>query len=208
MSAALQIAGVARAPKTTRGEKTLRRLLDAAAEEFGSRGFHQASITSITQRAVVAQGTFYTYFDSKEALFRALVNDLGEVVRAWVTERLWPAPNFLSSEGQRVQLFIEFVRSHKNLYNIILEAHLVAPDVYRAYSTGFANAYLERLDAAVANGEITPGNNWDRAWALVGISASLGLQYGIWDEERSTADAARSILDMVENGLKTSSGHA
>ena len=50
-------AGASKAPKTTRGEKTLRRLLDAAAEEFGSRGYHQASINSITPRAGVGQGT-------------------------------------------------------------------------------------------------------------------------------------------------------
>src|SRR3569832_2404709 len=62
-----------KAPRTERGRKTLRAILDAAAIEFGERGFHEASISGITHRAGVALGSFYTYFDSKDAVFRALV---------------------------------------------------------------------------------------------------------------------------------------
>ena len=62
-----------KAPRTARGERTLRKILDAAREEFGERGFSDSSIVGITQRAGVALGTFYTYFESKEALFQALV---------------------------------------------------------------------------------------------------------------------------------------
>ena len=61
----------AKTPRTERGRKTLRKLLDASAIEFGEKGFHEASVSSITRRAGVALGSFYTYFDSKDALFRA-----------------------------------------------------------------------------------------------------------------------------------------
>src|SRR5678816_4085038 len=70
-----------KAPRTARGERTLRKILDAAQEEFGERGFSESSIVAITQRAGVALGTFYTYFDSKEAVFRALVRDMSAQVR-------------------------------------------------------------------------------------------------------------------------------
>ena len=63
-------------PRTARGLKTKRKLLDAAALEFGEKGFHEASITGITQRAGTALGSFYTYFDSKDELFSALVKDM------------------------------------------------------------------------------------------------------------------------------------
>ncbi len=70
-----------KAPRTARGEKTLRKILDAALLEFGQRGFHDSSIVGITSRAKVALGTFYTYFDSKEAVFAALVRDMSRQVR-------------------------------------------------------------------------------------------------------------------------------
>src|SRR3546814_6669921 len=59
-------ASVGKAPRTERGRRTLRALLDAAAAEFGEKGFHDGSISAITRRAGVALGTFYTYFDRSE----------------------------------------------------------------------------------------------------------------------------------------------
>jgi|GEM_PF-933464 len=35
-------------PKTERGRRTLRKILDAAELEFGARGFHEESVASIT----------------------------------------------------------------------------------------------------------------------------------------------------------------
>ena len=71
----------AKTPRTARGERTLRKILDAARDEFGEHGFSDTSIVGITQRAGVALGTFYTYFDSKELLFQALVRDMSAQVR-------------------------------------------------------------------------------------------------------------------------------
>ena len=70
-----------RQPRTARGERTRQALIAAAAAEFGEKGFHEGSITGITQRAGVALGSFYTYFESKDALFRALVAAMSEQVR-------------------------------------------------------------------------------------------------------------------------------
>jgi AcrR family transcriptional regulator len=77
-----------KAPRTARGERTLRKILDAARDEFGERGFAESSIVAITQRAGVALGTFYTYFDSKESVFQALVRDMSSQVRDHVAPAL------------------------------------------------------------------------------------------------------------------------
>ncbi len=84
-------------PRTERGRKTLRRLIEAAAAEFGERGFHEAAITGITRRAGVALGTFYTYFESKESLFRAVVSDMSHQVRLYVAEAVKDAPDRIAA---------------------------------------------------------------------------------------------------------------
>src|ERR1044072_9753256 len=84
-----------KAPRTERGRRTVRKLLEAAAQEFGSRGYHEAAITGITRRAGVALGTFYTYFESKEEVFRALVLDMSRTTRAHVAEAVKGAPDRL-----------------------------------------------------------------------------------------------------------------
>jgi AcrR family transcriptional regulator len=50
------------------------RLVSAAAEVFAVSGYHASRVSDIVARAGVAQGTFYLYFRSKEAVFLELVD--------------------------------------------------------------------------------------------------------------------------------------
>ena len=117
----------AKTPRTERGRKTLRKLLDASAIEFGEKGFHEASVSSITRRAGVALGTFYTYFDSKDALFRALVGDMSDNVRSSARSALTEGMSALEIEEAALAAFLAFARDHKEIYRIIDEAEFVDP---------------------------------------------------------------------------------
>ena len=190
-----------KAPRTSRGEKTRHKLLDAAREEFGEKGFYEAAVSGITQRAGVALGTFYTYFNSKEELYRALVAHMGELTRHFLAERIGKAADRLTAERVGLEAFIEFVREHKNLYRIVMEAQFVAPEAYRAYYDVFAEDYRRNLAAASEQGQIRPGHDEERAWALIGMNVFLGLKYGVWNEDRPAAEVAAAVADLIEHGL-------
>ena len=191
-----------KAPRTERGRKTVRKLLEAAAQEFGRRGYHEAAITGITQRAGVALGTFYTYFESKEELFRALVRDMSQATRAHVAEAVRGAPDRLAAERLGLAAFLEFTRAHPELYRIVEEAQFVAEDVYRAHYLSFVEGYRQGLAAASARGEIAEGPDELRAWALIGMSVFLGMRYGIWNDDMAPAEVADRAIDMVSEGLR------
>ena len=139
-----------REPRTERGRRTQRAILDAAAAEFGEKGFHDSSIVSITIRAGVALGSFYTYFESKEALFKALVADMSGRVRDHVAPALSRHDGgAIAAEGIALEAFLVFAREHKEIYRIIDEAEFVAPEDWRAHYLNTAARILERLQAAV-----------------------------------------------------------
>lgn len=52
-----------------------RQILDGARRVFLADGFDGASMNDIARVAGVSKGTLYVYFDSKEALFEALIRD-------------------------------------------------------------------------------------------------------------------------------------
>ena len=54
---------------------TLDLILSAAMQEFLEKGFKSASLRNIVKKAGVTTGAFYGYYDSKEALFEALVGE-------------------------------------------------------------------------------------------------------------------------------------
>jgi AcrR family transcriptional regulator len=55
------------------GQRTVRRLLEAALAEFDEHGFQAVRVDDIVRRAQISHGTFYLYFASKEDLFKVLV---------------------------------------------------------------------------------------------------------------------------------------
>ncbi len=74
---------VASLPLTAKGARTRRKLLDAARRVFERDGFLAARVSDIAEEARLAHGSFYTYFTSKEEIFREVFLD----VEAKILER-------------------------------------------------------------------------------------------------------------------------
>jgi AcrR family transcriptional regulator len=197
-------ASIGKAPRTARGEKTLRRILDAAREEFGTRGFSDSSIVGITTRAKVALGTFYTYFDSKDAVFAALVRDMSGRVRDAVAPAIKDASGALDIEARALAAYLQFVADHKEVYRIIDEAEFVDPEGFRTHYLTTAERIAARLSAGIARGDLSAADPLAlevRTWAVMGINVFLGLRFGVWGSEDPTA-VARHANALLSDGMK------
>lgn len=197
--AQLGATGAAKPPRTARGERTMRKILDAAREEFGERGFAESSIVGITQRAGVALGTFYTYFESKEGLFQALVRDMSAQVRDTVGPVLGEGKDGLDSERLALAAFLKFAREHRDIYRIIDESEFVQPEVYREHYETTATRIAARLGTARDKGEIggsfSDGELDILAWGMMGANVFLGLRFAVWDgaNPEKVADAMSRV---------------
>ena len=194
-----------KAPRTARGEKTMRKILDAALHEFGERGFADASIVGITSRAKVALGTFYTYFESKEALFRALVRDMSEQVRTTVAPLLSGDGDALERERRGLVGLLRLIASRKQVYRIIDEAEFVYPEGYERHYAGAAERIVARLRAAAAKGELrreeSPFAEEVLAWAIMGANVFVGLRFAVW-EDADPEQVADVVSRLLRNGLE------
>ncbi len=193
-------------PRTERGRKTLRKLLDAAAVEFGEKGFHAASISSITRRAKVALGSFYTYFDSKDALFQALVRDMSAQVKSGAADAVATLkergePGALDIEETALARFLAFAKEHKEIYRIIDESEFVDPAAYRAHYEGTAARILERLEEGAAHGELRSDVEEAHAWAIMGMNVFLGLRFAVWADDADEAKVASVARSILERGV-------
>jgi AcrR family transcriptional regulator len=68
------------------GPERRKQILDAAKKVFAARGYHDTNISHICDDLGIARGTLYQYFDSKKAVFSAIVEDLLARVRKAVAE--------------------------------------------------------------------------------------------------------------------------
>ena len=98
-----------REPRQERSRTTRRRLIEAALDSFGERGWHGVTVAGIAERAGVSRGAAQHHFPAREDLVVAAVDLLGE---AQIDELRAQAAD-LPSGASRIERVVEMVL---NLY--------------------------------------------------------------------------------------------
>ena len=98
-----------REPQQERSRTTRRRLIEAALDGFGERGWHGVTVAAIAERAGVSRGAAQHHFPTREDLVAAAVDLLGE---AQIDELRAQAAD-LPSGSSRIERVVEMVL---NLY--------------------------------------------------------------------------------------------
>ena len=69
-------------PGERQKQERRRQIIGAAKAVFADSGYHGASINAIIERAQIARGTFYLYFESKAAVFDSILDQAMADLRA------------------------------------------------------------------------------------------------------------------------------
>ncbi|MBN1654139.1 MAG: TetR/AcrR family transcriptional regulator [Deltaproteobacteria bacterium] len=94
-------------------------ILGAAIRLFSSRGFYATSISDLIKEAGISRGTFYLYFDSKEALFLDLMDVFAKRIMD-VVEIVDPAgPDPVQKIYQNVRRIVDVVFNNRELAVIV-----------------------------------------------------------------------------------------
>lgn len=189
------------APRTLRGQRTRERLLSAAEHVFGTHGYHAANITDITKRARVSAGTFYTYFNSKEELFRELVRTVGSEMRQASRLAAEGLQDRLDQEREGFVASFRYLEKHKNLYRILRQAEFVDEKLHREHYIRFSQRYVAGLNRAVAQGQIKAMDTEVLAWCLMGIGEYLGMRWSLWDKGVPDHVIA-TMMQFIADGMR------
>ncbi|MFC4098609.1 TetR family transcriptional regulator [Paenibacillus xanthanilyticus] len=131
-------------------------ILQAAIEIISEKGLYSTSISDIVKKAGVAQGTFYLYFRSKNALIPAIAQNLISITLEKSKEKTKDRANFM----EFLQTFIDEIYNITDEYKdvIVLVYSGLAIDhsmeiwetIYKPYYEWFE----DELKRAIGNGEI------------------------------------------------------
>jgi len=186
-------------------------ILDAAFEEFAARGFAATRLEDVARRAGVAKGLPSFYFESKEALFKAVLRRLvlpdWDVLDAQFEEASRPTSVLLRGLIEFVyNHLVENPQAHQLLRLLIAEGPRFPEltEFYHAELIERALALLGRLLArGVERGDIRPGPILDCPQAIM-APALLAVLWQLLFAERRPLDLARFFeahLDLVMNGV-------
>jgi|1185.fasta_scaffold19182_3 AcrR family transcriptional regulator len=147
-------------PQTGRGHARKAELLDAARRVFERQGYLDARVADIAEEAGVSQGTFYTYFDSKEAIFRAVATELRDrMIGALKPEG--PRPATVHEQiDQAMRRFVAAYRAEARLIVVVAQLGQSTPeiaDLRLAVREAFVARTARGIRGQQAQGLVDPG---------------------------------------------------
>jgi AcrR family transcriptional regulator len=165
-----------------RKEKTRLELLAAAVRVLAHRGFHETKIADIADEADVGVGTFYLHFQTKDALFDALVDDTVQRLKAAVDETRPAATDPVDRMRRANAAFCRFAADNRQVFKIAFGHAAAYHDVIRRAQDLFAEEIEENIVEGVAAGVFAPLPTAIAAQAMVGMATQI-LSW--WTEHES-----------------------
>lgn len=128
---------------TARGRRTRAALVEAGRQAFEEHAYDAVRIDDVCARAGVSHGTFYTYFDSKEALFGEVAGAaVGEMFTASVVGPAVPDDPYARIDAAN-RLYLRAWRSNSRLVRM-LEQAATADDRFRGLLLELREVFVRR----------------------------------------------------------------
>jgi AcrR family transcriptional regulator len=167
-----------------RKERTRNDLLAAAARVLAAQGFHDTKIADIAREADVGVGTFYLHFETKDALFDALVADTVLRLKAAVDRGRLAATDAIDRVRRSNAEFCRFAQENREVFRIVFGHPAAYHDVVRHAQSLFATDIEESIRDGVAAGLFAPVPIDVAAQAVVGMATQI-LSW--WTEHESVS---------------------
>jgi AcrR family transcriptional regulator len=172
------------------------KVLDAGLDLFGARGYHATSIAEIGERAGIAKSVLYHYFDSKAALYEAIV----EAQTSELLERVGDAvPSDPGAPRLRegIDAYLRFLADRPAAWRLLVRDPPADPALIEVHErlAQQRSAALAALLAAPAK-RATAGSHVDLVATAIRVFAAW------WYEHRAVPQEqiAEAILDVARAG--------
>ncbi|MBI5839690.1 MAG: TetR/AcrR family transcriptional regulator [Chloroflexi bacterium] len=188
-----------------RSEETRARILESAIKQFSVNGFSKASVDKICAEAGVSKGAFYHHFESKQALFLALLDGwlktIDNTIEAsrdktvpetfmQITEAF---PFIFESAGENLPMFLEFwLQASRD--DKIWQASIAPYRRYHKYFTSLIKKGVDEGSFVDADPELT-------ARMIVSMAMGLLLQSLLDPKGAKWEKVAREITTMMLDTL-------
>lgn len=190
--------------RVPRAERELQ-MLEAAARLFGEKGFEATSMDDVAHACGVTKPMVYSYFESKEGLYAAMIHRAGShLVSAFL--EIGQEPDPARRLKLSLQVFLEFVERYGPSWRMVFSQApngVKALDAIAGYRQQIMQAAVFTLgkfrpvgsDGKVAREIVEP-----YAHALLGAGEAVA-QWWLHHPGKSREEAARAINDMIDATL-------
>ncbi len=130
-------------PLTPKGRERRSEILRAARKVFEERGFLDTRVADIVAAAGVAQGTFYSYFNSKEAVFAEVAQQVVESMMEGLHTDFVPDIDPVERIRRAMVRFVEGFRPNAVMIGLIEQVGTFTPEM-RGLRLALRQSFVDR----------------------------------------------------------------
>ena len=190
-------------------EFRVREILDAACRVVARHGFQGATVERVAEEAEIAKGTIYLYFQNKDGLFTAAVEqgmqNFTSQLRAQVAEALTP----IEKLQRLIEVSLQLSDTYRDFFKtLLLERNFLAASPNHPEAAHMLDLYLahirfmqEIIQDGVRVGIFRSHNVEASAFALNEAIRGCFQQRALGLTARPVAEDASILLDLFFNGV-------
>jgi AcrR family transcriptional regulator len=188
-----------------RSEETRTKITEAAVKLFSTRGFSAASVDDICEEAGISKGAFYHHFESKQALFLALLDGWLQAIDSAIEasknktapetfmQMTEAFPYLFETAGEGLPMFLEFwLQASRD--KTIWEASIAPYRRYHKYFTALIKKGVEEGSFVEVDPDLT-------SRMIVATAMGLLLQSLLDPKGAKWEKVARESTNLLVNSL-------
>ena len=181
-------------------DETRSRILDAAADVFADKGYHNARMDEIVAASHTSKGGVYHHFPSKNYIFFALIDKFTKLLEERLKVAIEKEEHGLQRVDAAIKICMQTFGQHRTLAKIALVQAVGLGETFeekrREINDRFAEIIQKYLEQAITDGSIPKIDTEVAARAWMGALNEVVLRWvytGSPDPERATP-ALRTLL--------------
>lgn len=184
-------------------------ILSAAKRVFAKKGYHATTIADVAKAARISYGSVYWYFESKDALFHALMDSEEMALRRHIEAALAGLPGNADDEEAfrlSVRATFEFFEADRDVVKLLFRDSLVLGDHFdrhlAAIYEGFIGDIERTITSAQAAGRMVDAPTRMIAFSMAAIISQLALRRLTTNDGVPASVVADFVVTLLLDGLR------
>jgi len=182
-------------------------IIEAARKVFAEKGYIAATVDEIAALAALAKGTIYVYFDSKEQIYNAVLENDLDALRALTLEKIAAAETAKEKISAYVNARFKYCEERRDFFRIMYIEPSGSPVLSKAKAREWLREPVRQLTAAIENAitekQMHPWPAETLAWTVADLSGGA-LQRRLSATPTTTArQDADFLIKFIDAALGT-----
>lgn len=176
-------------------------ILEVALHEFATKGFHDTSMNDVAASAGVTKPVLYQHFDSKRALYLALIDEVAAGMLEAIGKATHNARDGRSQTEAGIVAYFEWVAAHRDEFMLLFGGDARSDEQFADAVRNVEKSVAESI-APLIDAGLEPQHQSRLAYALVGMSEGLS-RHLVWSGEPfDPAVVGAQLANLAWSGLR------